>query len=545
MPERILLNANEKLLRRFYEPLVLLGALDPTRGAHRPDLTSDLGLDKQSKWWRNFLDQLAFLCDFEKGGDTVTAIAVQKRVDHPVFWLASNSKSRDKARDHVCWILGRLNDMHSVDIWDDEREREILFGCIDFSRARVKTYIVWLMRALKQAKESMQESRTPEDTLLMAEFEHLEMLKSDPHQLCAHAHSLRKHRFMEVLSQRHTVHSQRGIWSDIRHLVGRLGLWHKAIRILVSGTKMFPQYIEGAEVMVVAPHGSAALPYFDDSTDMAKIILRMVPSDPPSLAEELSAALAEVDAIAGIWDKFREDYKNIRPRPHAELLVLEHFHSENLDFVADEKYIGCSKPSCYCCNLYMQCHPGGFIPRACHGNLWINWAPPIPLPSIQLGAGRSRVRPQQHHTFGLLQKMLVRIRLDLQDQILSRRPRRARLPDSTTGMSSVPFDTDKLLASLLGLRRNLSGSQGDESAAASEGEAADARIDGLPAERSLDAGSEGRDEILTEGDLTHGNQNQNLSKAKQVQPPGAEVDEESSAEEELVFKGRKNRLYSR
>jgi hypothetical protein len=37
----------------------------------------------------------------------------------------------------------------------------------------------------------------------------------------------------------------------------------------------------------------------------------------------------------------------------------------------------------------------------------------------------------------MLQNMVVLIRQDLRDQILARRPRRERLPDSTTGMSSV------------------------------------------------------------------------------------------------------------
>jgi hypothetical protein len=39
----------------------------------------------------------------------------------------------------------------------------------------------------------------------------------------------------------------------------------------------------------------------------------------------------------------------------------------------------------------------------------------------------------------MLQKMVVVIRQDLQDQILSRRPKRKRLPDLTTGTSSVIY----------------------------------------------------------------------------------------------------------
>ncbi|KAJ9609211.1 hypothetical protein H2200_006983 [Cladophialophora chaetospira] len=47
----------------------------------------------------------------------------------------------------------------------------------------------------------------------------------------------------------------------------------------------------------------------------------------------------------------------------------------------------------------------------------------------------------------MLQDMIVCIRRDLQEQILSRRPRRAKLPDSTTGMSSVVLGVDRLLDS--------------------------------------------------------------------------------------------------
>jgi hypothetical protein len=72
--------------------------------------------------------------------------------------------------------------------------------------------------------------------------------------------------------------------------------------------------------------------------------------------------------VAQIEIRFREDHANNKPRPHAELLVLDHYTSQ------------------------------------------------------------------------MLQKMLFSIRQDLQDQILSRRPKRKRLPDSTTGISSVIYE---------------------------------------------------------------------------------------------------------
>ena len=68
-------NVNGKLLLCFYEPSLLLSVLDPLRQAHRPDFIHDRNLQQPKKIWRNFLDQLSFLCDSESGSDTMTSVA--------------------------------------------------------------------------------------------------------------------------------------------------------------------------------------------------------------------------------------------------------------------------------------------------------------------------------------------------------------------------------------------------------------------------------------------------------------------------------------
>lgn len=157
------LDANGKLLRRFYEPLVLLGVLDPTRGAHRPDLIIDRGLDEPSKLWRNFLDQLSWLCDSDAGGDTVTSVAAQKTIQHPCFWVASNSRSRGSARDHLEWLFSRLKPLYTATPVSTARiEHEIIVRCITFSSRRVKTYTAWLLTAIGKARHAMQAEATCE-----------------------------------------------------------------------------------------------------------------------------------------------------------------------------------------------------------------------------------------------------------------------------------------------------------------------------------------------------------------------------------------------
>ncbi len=42
--------------------------------------------------------------------------------------------------------------------------------------------------------------------------------------------------------------------------------------------------------------------------------------------------------------KFNE--ANSRSQVHAEIMVLEYFYANRLEFLGDDRYIGCSKPSC-------------------------------------------------------------------------------------------------------------------------------------------------------------------------------------------------------
>lgn len=144
---------NDKLLRRFYEPLILLSVLEPTRGALRPDLITDRGLQGRAKLWRNFLDQLCFLCDAQKGGDTVTAIGAQRTVEHTVFWLGSNSGARNDAKRHVEWILSQLARLYELDRDEtSEFEDKLIAECVKFSSCRVKTYIKFLLNDIKKSQ---------------------------------------------------------------------------------------------------------------------------------------------------------------------------------------------------------------------------------------------------------------------------------------------------------------------------------------------------------------------------------------------------------
>lgn len=78
----------EELLRRFYQPLVLLCTLGQTRGD--PDCASlfqdDIADRSLQDVRRTFLTNLAYMCDYDKGGNTVTAIGLEETPQTTAFW---------------------------------------------------------------------------------------------------------------------------------------------------------------------------------------------------------------------------------------------------------------------------------------------------------------------------------------------------------------------------------------------------------------------------------------------------------------------------
>ena len=135
------LDPNQRLLHRFYEPLILLSILEPTRGSSNSHGTPDSSSDGHQDFWHKFLDQLSYLCDYQQGGTTVSAIAAQDTPTGSTFWLAANAASLQKALPHLEWVLRALESLHDASPTElDEVEEQIFTRCIEFSADKVKNY---------------------------------------------------------------------------------------------------------------------------------------------------------------------------------------------------------------------------------------------------------------------------------------------------------------------------------------------------------------------------------------------------------------------
>ena len=135
------MDSTERLLHRFYEPLVLLRVLDPTRGAQNTGMVPDSRSDTSQDLRRKFLDQLSWTCDYKHGGDTVSAIAAEANPQGTIFWLAANVNPRQRVLPHLKWILKQLEDSSSVSEEEtEELGNKITARCIEFSKDKVKNY---------------------------------------------------------------------------------------------------------------------------------------------------------------------------------------------------------------------------------------------------------------------------------------------------------------------------------------------------------------------------------------------------------------------
>jgi hypothetical protein len=148
------MDPTEKLLHRFYEPLVLLRVLDPTRGVQNTGMVPDSRSDTSQDLRRKFLDQLSWTCDHRHGGDTVSAIAAEANPQGTIFWLAANTNPRQKVLPHLEWILKQLEDSSSMSEHEtEELENKITARCIEFSKDKVKNYCRRLCFSIQKCVE--------------------------------------------------------------------------------------------------------------------------------------------------------------------------------------------------------------------------------------------------------------------------------------------------------------------------------------------------------------------------------------------------------
>lgn len=220
-------------------------------------------------------------------------------------------------------------------------------------------------------------------------------------------------------------------WYEVCHYTARLGSWVRALRVLVYFVRAHPQVLENFQVGFIAAPKICKPSLQTRKPKLLDVLRRMLPED-EDRATRLFRQLQRFRAFdfeAALSRKWRQ--KKFTARSHAELMLLDHFWHNGLAFFQGVEFVGSSKRSCYCCNLFFGLHNSGIVTRPTHSNAWSKWC----LPPGLARADRRRLTQGQ---VTILERMNRKVALDILHHIEEGVLRRVRLKDSTTGMWTAP-----------------------------------------------------------------------------------------------------------
>ncbi|KAB8296069.1 hypothetical protein EYC80_008875 [Monilinia laxa] len=464
-PGTSLISVAPKLSKRFYEALVLLTVFGKNRGEHtreeefQSDHDEDELLDpdpkceslgpisqntNRMKLRRSFTRHLAYLCDFEKGGASTTAIALQRTdMGEVVYHVASNKCPQP---DRIKEFLGKvLRLLESVSMagkhGEGERDRKnieemVFLLSIKHAEKRISCYSKFLVDNIDFVlkKWSVESGDVKIDSSLpqLGPLLHrLLDLSKNPFQLCRFCYETTTSK--EFANLTHLIKSNSRFstrLANIRHTIGRLNHTTKATKILISASSLLPFLFTKITISRTPSAPGHPPPLQERDPHLSDIIGRMM-GDPTSI-NSYRAALEEMDHKYQLSQNLHSHCqdKNWKPKIHAELLLLQHFYTHKLAFLDDDRYIACSKPACYCCYNYIKRHPGNFVVPGSHHNNYLNWR----APDVQSG-DQDGERVRRDILIGMSQVF----RGEVLGQILEMRGPRGGKPDSMTEVSSVRF----------------------------------------------------------------------------------------------------------
>ncbi|KAI7766253.1 hypothetical protein LZL87_001366 [Fusarium oxysporum] len=383
------LDKYEKILSRLFENLALFHILKGIDGPHM--VAAHAPTDVQCIR-RRFLKNLCFICDYRKGGDTTTSIALESQTNEVILWVAANFTPHDKVILFLNDILQQLQRDPKGPEEERERLREKLTKkCVEFAAPRLKKECKLLLRAAAYCEKYLKD----DDTTVQGAA------------LCQTAYDSRHDLQMSSLG---SLSRELGVApretamniKAVRHLIGRLAERIRIPALLIEDFLMLGPLFNSYQIKKVQAPIPAIVPPADGLRNLNSILKRILQPGDPRL-EDMQNYLARLDGPLKLEEAIRSMYDEDKGQAcvHSEIQVLEEFHRNQRSFVGNDRYIACSKLACLCCKFYFRHHPGRFEEPESHQKSYLNWRP-IELP----GGWENEHWAHQRRVLGMLSSEL-------------------------------------------------------------------------------------------------------------------------------------------
>ncbi|KAK4496860.1 hypothetical protein PRZ48_011309 [Zasmidium cellare] len=377
------------------------------------------------KTWRRYLDNLSYLCDFKSGGKTVVSLYAQDAANDTVFWLATNhpgGETKNRMRNHLVFIL---NELSSTPRSIDDPTQAIMQQSIKLSADKVKHYYNKLVAELESIRAESPSSQTSGDRRIPEiVMDKLQRATGDDelqnhHMLCSAACEIVSSSGYNRIAELSVPPGSR--YKKVKHYLIRLCSWYTASRYVTKYWGMFAEELRGATVEIVSLDQFHQTTNVNFPPNVRDALLWILGSQQQPFASALQQKLTPAGALLKT-----EGGRARGSIIHAEAALAEFVHFHEMEPLYEDRYVGCSKQSCYGCKIYLSKHPGGFEQRPSHGNAWFKWYPP-----------RLREQPDDRETSSLLRRMAMVMQADLKDTLLGSNLGKRQLFESTSGVGTT------------------------------------------------------------------------------------------------------------
>jgi hypothetical protein len=175
--------------------------------------------------------------------------------------------------------------------------------------------------------------------------------------------------------------SQAKVSGNARHFIGRLAEHIRVSKHLVEDALRVREILDIFRVSEIHAPSCVQPPEIDSHTTLDSILGRMISKEDDEFSK-VQEDLSRFKNHVGLEGQIMEQMLKLQSKPpivHSEVQVLNHFHGRRLRFADDDRFVGTSKFSCFCCKLYYRHHPSRPVEPDSHEQIYLNWGP-INLP---------------------------------------------------------------------------------------------------------------------------------------------------------------------
>ncbi|KAJ5556446.1 hypothetical protein N7494_000361 [Penicillium frequentans] len=463
LSEASLMPHQPRKLRLLYEPLCLLYTLSQVRGDRiKPSeiLQEEPGLTGP-KGYRAFVDAIAYICAYRKEAGYVTAVALEETPNEIVILLAANNDIDNKVislLEIVHRILSWVISNHTVRLGEKEGQKVLKFlvDCVlSLNAPKIFQYYQQVNRTVSLVMDRLRTESTLKVLRLRADLDSIIKLRawfaanlskdgiplqeSDMAILALSSYSDRE--LFKALHNHAGNAEQTRNFERLFKLLYKLGK-HVAQckRLILATIGLRSQLARGLRIETINGSPEKRITLMARTCNIQMISNRMF-----SVTAQRERFLRQLQQIYLEDDLDRvlsRDLCKSKTRVHAELLVLDHFEQTQGRFLFEQdRYIGCSKPACYLCHLFISCHPGHYATPPSHQKLYMSWR----LPDIQASGSNAAIRYRDQQD--ILSRMTDTVRRNLRNDIATNAGRRMNHADSTAGGTSTIIDIESDLIS--------------------------------------------------------------------------------------------------